>query len=110
MSESTGTYSVFLFGSIVSLADTDAETLVADGLIGALPDRLAALVCDITSHLWCHWCQLKQVLSIDLSEVCGLLLGAAEWRNWQLESSASGLSRILSIMLLVIGCLRSLNW
>ena len=49
------TYSIFLLGSIVSLSDTDAKTLIADSLIGALSNRLAALVCDVTSHMRRHW-------------------------------------------------------
>ena len=72
------TYSVFLFGSIVSFADADSETLVADGLIGALSHWLTALEGNVASHLWRHWCQLKQILTIDLSEVCLLLLDSTE--------------------------------
>ena len=103
------TYSVFLFRSVVSLADANAEALIADGLIGALSYGLAALVGDVASHLRSHWRQLKLVLTIELSEVSGLLR-AAEGRNWQLECAAGRLGHALSDILGLIGCLGSLNW
>ena len=103
------TYSVFLFRSVVGLADADAEALVADGLIGALSYRLAALVGDVASHLRSHWRQLKLVLAIELSEVSGLLR-ASEGRNWQLECAAGRLWHALSDVLGLIGRLGSLNW
>ena len=103
------TYSVFLFRSVVSLADANAEALIADGLIGALSYGLAALVGDVASHLRSHWRQLKLVLTIELSEVSGLLR-ASEGRNWQLECAAGRLWHALSDVLGLIGRLGSLNW
>ena len=37
------TYSVFLFGTVVGLADADAEALVVNRLVRALLGRLSAL-------------------------------------------------------------------
>ena len=104
------TYSVFLLRPIISFTDTNAEALIANGLIGALSYRLSALVRNVASHLWRHWRQLELARTIELSEVCGLLR-AAEGRNWQLKCASGRLRHALSSdTLWVIGCLRGLDW
>ena len=67
------TYPVFLLWSIVGLTDAYAESVIVNGLVGALSHGLATLVCQISTHLGSHWSQLKLVLTAasvnNLSEI-----------------------------------------
>lgn len=113
-----------MLGSIIGLADAHAEPVIVNGLVGALPHRLAALVGQISTHLGRHWGQLKLVLTAaveNLPEVIRLVLrrcesGGGEWGNWQLEMASGRLWHVILLVLLLsvtggmLGCLWGLGW
>ena len=81
-----------------------------DGLVGALPHGLAALVGQISTHLGRHWGQLKLVLTAPveyLPEVVGLVLRGSQIRggeggNWQLEMASGRLGHVVRLLLMVL--------
>lgn len=81
-----------------------------DGLVGALPHGLAALVCQISTHLGCHWGQLKLVLTAAveyLPEVVQMVLRGSQSRggeggNWQLEMASGRLGHVVVLLVIVL--------
>ena len=92
--------------AIVCLANAYTKPLIVDSLIEAWSHWLSSLVGNVTSHLRGHWSQGELILTSDLSEV----RLATKRRNRQLKGATSGLRNLLSVIGLLIGCLRSLKW
>ena len=96
------TYPVFLLAAILGLADADAVTGVADGLVRARLDRLAAHEGDIAADLRRHWRQGQ--LAWSRHWLVRLLLDvreAAERCDRQLKRVSRGLRHRLSLIRLL---------
>ena len=89
------TYSVFLFGTVVGLADADAEALIVNRLVGALLSRLSALEGKVATHLGRHRGQLEVCRPDVHSDLWLLLRWSPEGRNRQLKGTSSRLRNLL---------------
>ena len=100
------TYPVFLLLAVGCLADADAETLVADSLVGALPHGLTSMIGKIARHLWGHGCQGQHIAAGVV--VVNVLLEATQGRDWQLKGTSRCLGDLhrctVSRMSLITGC------
>ena len=85
------TYPVFLLLAVGRLADADAETLIADGLVGALPHGLLALECKVAWHLRRHGGQGQHVGRVAVVVLVALVEEATQGRDWQLKRTSRGL-------------------
>ena len=104
------TYPVFLFGTVVGLADADSEALVVDRLVGALLSRLSALESQVASHLGSHGSELEVGRPDVDSNLLQLVRWTAEGRNRQLKGTSRCLRHLLRCRCLFVTSQGGARW